>query len=197
MKPRLVAMLVVIGLAGGQPASATTPGATLRFATACAHCHEGECSGRLSFALRPEAAFDHIRQYAGPTDDDLALQLHATLERMKADCSYPPLRAPELDGPLNAADLEPYRDAWTGDYFVPLDGLEAGLHELVVEFDGSGQLRVELIDAGFDPLVDRCLTIDAGRLVLAIELESSTRHYLRLRPRGPLRATGLIVGAVR
>ena len=38
---------------------------TVLFNTDCARCHEGECSGRLSFHLPPEAADQHIRRHGG------------------------------------------------------------------------------------------------------------------------------------
>jgi len=38
---------------------------TVLFNTDCARCHEGECSGRLSFHLPPEASDQHIRRHGG------------------------------------------------------------------------------------------------------------------------------------
>lgn len=183
-------------LAAAMPAAATTPTATVRFGTSCAHCHEGECSGRLSFAQDPEAAFAHIRQYAGPTDDELARQLSATLARMKSDCRYPPMAVASLDRGLDAAGLAPFLDPWSGDYFLPLGGLAPGSYRLIVDVDGGGRVRIELIDAGFDPLIDRCLTPDGPRLELAVVLGDSREYFLRLRPRGPLRVQRVtLVGA--
>ncbi len=184
-------LILLSSLVAGMPASATTPAATLRFGTVCAHCHEGECSGRLSFARRPEAAFQHIRQYAGPTDDELARQLYRTLEQMKSDCSYPRLTAPAIERGLDAGDLAPYREPWSGDYFLPLGPLAPGQYRLAIEFDGGGRVRVEVIDAEFDPLIDRCLTPEDQRLNISLTLEDERAHYLRLRPRGPLRVRGM------
>ena len=180
----LVALLTVLAVA--VPVRAADPLATLRFATACAHCHEGQCSQRLSFTHGPEASFDHIRKYAGPTDAELAKRLYDTLQRMKEDCSYPPLAAPDLDRSLARDSLDGYRDSWSGDYFIPVSGVAAGPYQLVLDVAGPGSLRVELIDAEFNPLVDRCESVTGDRLSLTLALSESSLHYLRLRLRGPV-----------
>jgi len=76
------------------PTPSTLP--VLRFNTVCANCHEGECSGRLSFLLGPEATFSHIRRFAGDADDILVRELQALLEHMKQECAYAPLPVPDL-----------------------------------------------------------------------------------------------------
>ncbi|MCB1775203.1 MAG: hypothetical protein KDI88_16435, partial [Gammaproteobacteria bacterium] len=111
--------------------------ATLRFATTCANCHEGECSGRMSFSLAPQAAFTHIRQYAGPVDDDLAHGLHGVLERMKAECRYAMWPTVDLaTGELDGADLDARHDAWSGRYFIPLPELNAGHYRIAGDLPG-------------------------------------------------------------
>lgn len=195
MMTRLAAATLIGWLMPAAAVSASTPGATVRFATACALCHEGECSGRLSFARLPEAAFDHIRQYAGPVEDELARRLYETLELMKSGCRYPALAVPDLHRALHADDLARYRDPWSGDYFLPLGDLPAGGYRLAVEFDQAdahgGRLRVELIDPGFDALVDECLSVEGGRLDVTLTLGEAQSHFLRLRPRAAIRVTRL------
>lgn len=165
--------------------------ATLRFATACAQCHEGECSGRLTFATAPESAFTHIRQYAGPTDDTLARELYAALKQMKSDCRYGDLHLPDLAGPLAGPALDSYRDPWTGAYFLPLEGLAPGRYRLTVDVERAGLARLELIDAAFDPLIDHCLTVGQAPTSVIVTLVESPRHFLRLSPRGGLRVRTL------
>ncbi|MCP5305948.1 MAG: hypothetical protein H6953_10940 [Chromatiaceae bacterium] len=180
-------------LCGLPPIAAASPpvATTLRFATACAHCHEGECSGRLSFARRPETAYTHIRQYAGPVDDAFAGSLYAALERMKADCSYPPVPVPTLVQTLTGDDLLAYRDRWSADYFLPLGDLPAGRYRLRLDLDGSGSVRVELIDAEFDPLLDQCMSATGHGLETTLNLTTRHPHFLRLRPRATLQILGL------
>jgi len=113
----------------------------LRFNTVCAHCHEGECSGRLSFSSGPEAAFSHVRRYAGVVDDSLARQLYGVLERMKRDCTYAPMVVPDLDRPLGREILDDYRDTASGNYFVPLGRLEPTGYRLNLRFDVPATFR--------------------------------------------------------
>lgn len=184
-------LVMMLAMLMGTPASAITPAATLRFATSCADCHEGECSRRLSFARNPRAAFEHIRRYAGPTDDELAHQLYDALEKMKSDCSYPPLTVPDLTREMDARVLDAYRDPWSGDYFLPLTGLRPGRYGLAITFDGSGKVRIEVIDSGFDPIFDECLTVEDKRLGVTLPAGDRGHAYLRLRLEGGLRVQRL------
>ena len=177
-------------------ASAETPAATLRFSTACSGCHEGECSGRVTFSQRPEATYTHIRQHAGPTDDALAQELHGVLKRMKRDCSYPPLPVPDIEQPLAGTDINPYLDPWTGHYFVPLGSLDPGRYRFSLVFAQPGDVRIELVDADFDFLVDRCETLGDLRLEMVLTLNEPCQCYLRLRPRAKQRLTKLSVTGI-
>lgn len=180
----LTVLLAVLTSTG---ASATTPMATIRFATSCAACHEGECSGRLSFTRQPRVAFDHIRRYAGPANDELAQQLYETLEQMKSDCSYPPLQAPDPGREMDTGEIERYRDAWSSAYFLPLHGLRPLRYRLLISFTGDGAVRVEVIDAEFDPLLDERLVVGDTPLTVTLPASDPGHGYLRLRPCGEMR----------
>lgn len=184
----LITALSVVG-----SASAETSAATLRFSTACSDCHEGECSGRLTFSQRPEVTYTHIRQYAGPTDDAFARELYDVLKRMKRDCSYPPLPVPDIGQPLAGTDIHPYLDPWTDHYFLPLGILEPGRYRFDLVFGQAGNVRIELIDADFDFLVDRCETLGDLRLEMVLKLDEPCQCYLRLRPRARQRLKKLSV----
>lgn len=168
--------------------------AALRFATACAVCHEGECSGRLSFALAPEASFDHIRRYAGNVDEALARRLFEALVYMKEECAYIPLRA------LNAqkADeetLADYRDVHSGRYFVPLGQRSSGRYRLELRFDPRSSASIEVLDTRFDILAYECFEGDAPTVALSLLVETDAELFVRVRtPRGVrLVALGLAV----
>ena len=168
----------------GWQAVAADAQATLRFATACADCHEGECSGRLSFARRPEAAATHIRQYAGPVGDDLARELYAALERMKTDCRYqmPGAAIDLLGGELAGPRLAQLRDPWSGFYIVPLIRLAPGRYRLSGELAGDGRIRIEAVDEVFDHWVDDCTTTRGQRFAIDLQLPEAHRLFVRLRP---------------
>jgi hypothetical protein len=78
----------------------------IRFNTTCAQCHEGQCSGRLSFSLGAEAAFDHIRRYAGDVDDTTVQTLYDALSRMKTTCSFAPLPVLSMREPVKSSELD-------------------------------------------------------------------------------------------
>ncbi len=150
----------------------------LRFNTVCAHCHEGECSGRLSFSLGPEAAFSHIRRYAGGVDDTLG---------MKRDCAYAPMAAPDLHRPLQREILDVYRDPVIGNYFVPLGELEPGRYRLTMRLEVPATLRVEVLNDRFEFLVDECFSCNCALLPITMEIDETAQHFLRLRSPTALR----------
>lgn len=153
----------------------------LRFNTVCAYCHEGQCSGRLSFSLGPEAAFNHIRRYAGDVDEALARQLQALLAHMKQECAYAPLPPQDMRRPLQREILDLYRDSTTGDYFMPLGKLEPGRYRLDLRFEAPASLRVEVLNERFEFLVDACTDRSQAVLPVTVEVEETADHYLRLR----------------
>lgn len=186
-----VAAIVLALAAAATAAVAADPSATRLFATACADCHEGQCSGRTSFPREPANATVHIRQYAGAVDDALAVQLYAALERMKTECRYAPLPAVDHDGGLDAAALAPLRDPWRGGYFMPLGELAAGRYRLSGRLTGSGRIRIEVIDAHFDPWADACLTPLDGGFDLQFSVDTAQPLFVRLRPRAGQVVTSL------
>lgn len=184
---RFLALLIFGPLAVTAEPPAFDRVSILRFNTVCAHCHEGQCSGRLSFALGPEAAFSHIRRFAGDVDDALTRQLQALLEQMKQECAYAPLPAPDWQGPLPPEILDTYRDPATGNYFMPLGKLEPGTYRLTLHLEAPVSLRVEILNRWFDFVVDECF--DCGRAVfpVTVVVDEASKHYLRLRSSTALR----------
>ncbi len=172
----------MILLSATTPVVGADPRATVSFATACANCHEGECSGRLSFQRPPDATFTHIRQYAGPVDDRLARALYDALERMKTDCRYAPLPVVDAVAGLEEPELAAYRDPHSGAYFLPLGRLSAGDYRISGVCSTDSRLRIELADSDVDPWLDRCLVPAAGRFTHTFTLPDPTEAFLRLRP---------------
>ena len=108
--------------------AADIPLATVvRFNTLCATCHEGECSGRLSFDLGIQASENHIRRHAGDVGQNVWRDLARLLAHMKQACAYYPMAVdiPENRhwGPEALAALHNAKEnAW----FIPLGHLPAG-----------------------------------------------------------------------
>jgi len=185
----LLAALAPIGIAHGE-APAFAPESVVRFNLDCAHCHEGQCSGRLSLALGEEATFGHIRRYVPDLADREAMELARILAYMKRHCAYAPLpRAPAL--PLDETALAAYRDAKGGNLFLSLGRLDSGRYRLSLELAAPAAFRIELIDEHFEHLLDRCVETDS--VAEPIEVEATGTVFLRLRgPKGvALRSLGL------
>ncbi len=159
---------------------------TLRFNTVCSHCHEGQCSGRLTFSLGPEATFTHIRRYAGDVDDDFARQLMELLELMKKECAFPPLAELDIRQTVHKEALDSYRDDESGNYFIPLGNLELGIHQLNLCFETTVPLRVEVLNEWFDFLVDHCSGCGCGTFSQTLEVDEAGKHFLRVRSQHPL-----------
>ena len=159
---------------------------TLRFNTVCSHCHEGQCSGRLSFSLGPEATFNHIRRYAGNVDDGLARQLMELLELMKQECVFPPLDELDVRQTAHRESLDSFRDEESGNYFIPLGNLELGNHQLDLCFETVVPLRIEVLNEWFDFLVDHCSGCGCGTFSQTLEVDEAGKHFLRVRSQHPV-----------
>jgi hypothetical protein len=187
----VLGLSALVGLSGLHTAGADE-NPTRRFATACADCHEGECSGRLGFERNPELATTHIRNYAGPVSDALALELYAVLERMKGECRYQlPAAVDLLAGGLDADGLAATRDTWNGYYLIPIETLGAGNYRLNGTLAGDGRVRVEIVDALFDHWVDECAHSAGHRFAVELKLPERSRLFIRLRPADRQQVIGL------
>lgn len=173
----LLMTLIGVGVARGG-ASAFAPESVVRFNLDCAHCHEGQCSGRLSFALGEEASFGHIRRYAPDAADREAMELHQILGYMKQHCAYAPLPVAAIV-PLDDAALAAYRLPRSGNLFVPLGRVNEGRYRLSIALAAPTKLRIELIDQDFEHLLDTCVESDS--VSEPIEVEATGSVFLRLR----------------
>ena len=128
---------------------------TVRFNTDCARCHEGECSGRLSFHLPPEAADQHIRRHGGELREAQVRELYHLLRYMKEACAFYPLPfSLARDGSWGPEILSRLRSGSAATYFLPLGTLGAGRHRVLLQGLGpSARPCIELIDADFE-LID-------------------------------------------
>ena len=185
-----VAVLLGCALSAATPADDTAY--LIRFNTACAHCHEGQCSGRLSFALAPAATFAHIRRYAGKVDDADARRLYDALAYMKRACAYPPLAVlgRHTDDP---AALAVYRDAASGDYFVPVGPLAPGPYRLRLDLVAADRLEVEVLNQHFELVAQGRSTDPATQFDIRFAVDEAAQHFVRLRPEAAGRVRALHV----
>lgn len=194
--PLAAAILLCAGIAAADEPPGVTLGATVIFNTKCANCHEGECSGRLSFYDLPkESADNHIRRYAGKVKGPVVRQLQYLLEQMKTTCRFYPMPVATPPGQrweAMALDQLALPDGlW---HFVPLGPLGCGSWRVEVTVATNAIMRAEIIAADFDFIDDEYLYLRAGTTgVLAFDVERPQAHYLRIEARVPVELSSVAV----
>lgn len=168
----------------------------IRFNTVCARCHEGECSGRLSFGGDQLASANHVERYLGVVSPGMLGDLNTLLAHMKTACSYAalPVALPR-DGVWRAEALAPLRNDADRSYFIPLGVLAVGHHRASLRFDGAVDAVAQVISAAFDISEHTGLTAADGKPEFVFGVERREAHYLRLRLNGPETLTELRVAS--
>ncbi len=158
------------------------------FNTACARCHEGECSGRMSFHLEKSAADKHIQRYAGEISAQTTQQLFELLRYMKEECSFYPFEHALVNDQKWSSDtLAKFHSVSQKAYFIPLGQLDSGSYQL--NFDGFNDTTnscIEIINQQFDFIDKEKVNDENERLVLQFQVDESSGHYLRIRANAPI-----------
>jgi len=158
------------------------------FNTACARCHEGECSGRMSFHLPKSAADQHILHHGGELPPERIGQLFELLRYMKEECSfYPMASAYEQDGIWDSDELTQLRSPARQAYFVFLGDLEAGSYRLSVQGENDNpEYCIEVVNSEFDYYEKQQVSAKADKAVLQFSADKSSGYYLRVTAGEPL-----------
>ena len=172
---RTVAFVLALAATAVQAAD-IAPAAVVRFNTVCAHCHEGECSGRLSFGSGAAAAGGHMERYLGAVPAAEAAELFALLKYTKEHCRQYPLPPNGTDGHWGAADMQVWRAA--GGYFVPLGPLPAGEHRLRLTLSSAAPCSLRITDAHFDAALDTQACGSGAALSFPVRAGA---HYLHVQ----------------
>lgn len=164
---------------------------TVIFNTDCARCHEGECSGRMSFHLPREEADQHIRRHGGELPEAQVRELYDLLRYMKEECAFYPLPLTlARDRAWDAETLGRLRSASGETYFLPLGTLGAGRHGVALQGLGpNARPCVELINAEFDSIDAIELEPSETGWWLRFGTEQSTEVFLRLKAPGSMPLT--------
>ena len=158
------------------------------FSTRCAHCHEGECSGRMSLHLADHAADQHIRRHGGDLPQNTVQDLAELLRYTKERCAFYPIPLNlAQDGSWGGNTLDRVRDPDGTAYFLPLGRLESGAYRLWMDgVEPDVRVCAELIAADFDFVRHNGVTPDGERQGLRFQVEVPTEVFLRLRTQGPI-----------
>jgi hypothetical protein len=163
VKARRIAAVLALQLAAfAMPAGAQPPASIatiVQFHTVCSNCHEGECSGRLSFDSGAAAARSHIERHLETKDDVHVAALFAMLRHVKENCGHNP---------------------YAGAYFVPLGKMAAGRRQITFEFDGAAEGSARIDDDRMETVADERLCGDAGKTV-AFDAAADIAYFLHLK----------------
>ena len=191
---RFLAALALLITASSHAAEPTPAASVVRFYTVYANCHEGQCSGRLSFHTGAKEARGHMQRYLGNITDGEAEKLFGVLRHTKEECAHYPLASPVSVGSrLGASELAAWRNTREGGYFIPLGALGKGDYQLRLDFSVAGNGKVKLTDDRFEPLVEESLCPQQNALEFRFKAEGGP-HFLTIK--APVVVDTLLLKAV-
>lgn len=186
-------VLVVLLMDQGVLAAPDDPSieSVVAFNTQCARCHEGECSGRMSFQLAEGAADEHIRRYGGDMSMETVRDLGALLRYMKERCAFFPLPlSPGADHSWGRDILDRLRGPDGTAYFMPLGPMEPNSYLLRISgLDAGVRVCAELVAADFDLVGHDGLAPDGEHQVLRFRVHVPGDLFLRIRAQVPISLT--------
>ncbi len=161
------------------------------FNTLCAKCHEGECSGRLSFDTGSTAATSHIKRYTG--DQKISKgeikEFFTLLNYMKTECA---LWMPD-NGTWRVQNLSHFALPSTKGYFIPLGILREGAYHIEIKTKDDVHFRVEVLSAKFEHFLDRSVCPDESKERLQFTVDKRVNTFLRIQSRQALQIIDLKV----
>lgn len=159
------------------------------FNTLCAKCHEGQCSGRLTFDTGSEAASNHIKRYS----DDVNIskteikEFFTLLNYMKKECLlFMPNKIKYKKENLSSFATASYKR-----YFIPLGELKQGSYTIKLEVKEDIHFKVELISSQFDSYLDRSVCPKTKEKDFSFSINEKMKYYLRIKSKEPLFITNL------
>ncbi len=161
------------------------------FNTLCAKCHEGGCSGRLSFDTGSQAASSHIKRYA----DDINIspgeikEFFTLLNYMKKECA---LLIPDGEK-WKPENLSHFATPSHKGYFVPLGTLKTGSYHLSIETKEDIPFRVEILTDKFDHFLDQSIYPDEKKKKIGFKVDEPANTFLRIRSKKPLHIIDLTI----
>ncbi len=164
------------------------------FNTLCAKCHEGECSGRLTFNTDANAAQNHIKRYVGDINISKSEveEFFALLNHMKKECTL--LMSDNVT--YESKDITQFAIPSYTSYFIPLGFLQEGNYELLMTTKDESRFRVEVISENFDPFLDQSINFLKQDETLSFTVDEAINSFVRIRSRNPLYITGFLVNKI-
>ncbi len=164
----------------------------VKFNTICAKCHEGQCSGRLSFDDNAKVASSHINRYLPNSSKTQVKELFSILKGMKKQCV---MFFPSID--LNnkrswlEKELIQYSIPSRKSYFIPLGLLKKGTYNLKINANESQLYQIMIISKNFEIALDEysrsCKDVNS----LSYVVSDAKEYYLRIESRNKLIVTSV------
>lgn len=154
------------------------------FNTLCAKCHEGQCSGRLSFDNGSKAASNHIARYTEDksiTENELK-EYFTLLNYMKKECLLfmPDSISYTMDTISNFA-VSGYKR-----YFIPLGKLDKGAYLLHIQIEENIHFDFEIISNQFDSYLRQSFCPDIKKNIFEFIVDENIEYFLRVNSKKPL-----------
>jgi len=181
----LFSIILTVQIEGGAiEEKGVTTRISVIFNTRCAKCHEGECSGRLSFETGSRTAARHIRQYA--QEENLSQKdigrFYALLNYMKEKCA---LYMPE-HGIGKRSNLSHFALPSQKGYFLPLGKLAAGRYRLTLDFGSPVPFHLEVLSDTLENVLDQWVENKGKISVFEFAVTGLSTLFLRIRSRKAL-----------
>jgi len=164
----------------------------IQFNTVCAKCHEGQCSGRLSFDDNPNVASSHINRYVPNSSKTQVKELYAILKNMKNQCV---MFFPDIDLNNKTSWLEKelldYSLASRKSYFIPLGLLKKGIYKLKIDANKSQLYNIIIISKNFEIVLDEYSSSCKEVNSLSYVVSQTKEYYLRIESRKQLIITSV------
>jgi len=176
--------MTTIALYSSDKASNITTKSAVTFNTLCAKCHEGQCSGRLTFDTGSEAASNHIKRYSDDTNitKKEIKEFFTLLNYMKKEC----LLFMPNETKFNKDNLILFATASHKRYFIPLGVLKKGNYSLELEAKENIHFKLEVISSQFDSYLDEAFCPESKGKKIDFSIEENINYFLRIQSRKPL-----------
>jgi len=159
------------------------------FNTQCAKCHEGECSGRLSFDTGTKTASKHIKRYVGDMNisNGEVEEFFSLLNYMKTECA---LWMPD-NVKWTQKNLSDFALPSAKAYFIPLGVLKKGQYNLEIKQKADIHFRVEILSDHFEHFLDIWACPNREKDTLQFTIDKPVNTFLRIQSRKPLQIIDL------
>jgi hypothetical protein len=164
------------------------------FNTMCSKCHEGQCSGRLSFDTGSDAAKNHIKRYSGDSNISKTdvKEFFTLLNYMKKEC-----RLFMPNGIVyKKRKLSDFATSSYTRYFIPLGTLDGGAYVLHIKVKNHIHFTFEIISDQFDSYLNSSFCPNEKKSAFDVVLDDNMHYFLRIKSNDPIQFSEITIKRV-